>query len=95
MAELDRFKPKEKRSFEKIDDAKNLNPDKLENIEEKIVTVTLETILLNANWLFLTSKDDSVNRTMLNQDNQQGIVEWIDFHAKRNKSKASRQEKKK
>ena len=70
-----RFKTKEKRSFEKIDDAKNLNPDKLEKIEEKIVTVTLETILLNANWLFLTSKGDSVKRIMLNQDNQQGIVE--------------------
>ncbi|MGA9943027.1 MAG: hypothetical protein WBP88_13625 [Nitrososphaeraceae archaeon] len=76
MAELYRFKPKEERSFEKVDDAKNLNPDKLENIEEKIVTVTLETILLNASWLFLTSKDDLVKRTMLNQDNRQGIVEW-------------------
>ena len=75
MAEIYRFKTKEKRSFEKIDDAKNLNPDKLEKIEEKIVTVTLETILLNANWLFLTSKGDSVKRIMLNQDNQQGIVE--------------------
>ena len=75
MAEIYRFKTKEKRSFEKIDDAKNLNPDKLEKIEEKIVTVTLETILLNANWLFLTSKGDSVKRFMLNQDNQQGIVE--------------------
>lgn len=76
LAELYRFKPKEERSFEKVDDAKNLNPDKLENIEEKIVTVTLETILLNASWLFLTSKDDLVKRTKLNQDNRQGIVEW-------------------
>jgi len=55
----------------------NNDSAKLENIEEKIVTATLETILLNANWLLLTSKADSVNRTMLNQDNQQEIIEWM------------------
>ena len=77
MADFDRLKPKGKGSLKKIDDATNLDPAKLENIEEKIVTATLETILVNANWLFLTSKADSVNRTMLNQDNQQEIIEWM------------------
>ena len=77
MADFDRLKPKGKGSLKKTDDATNLDPAKLENIEEKIVTAILETILVNANWLFLTSKGDSVNRTMLNQDNQQEIIEWI------------------
>jgi hypothetical protein len=77
VADFDRLKPKGKGSLKKIDDATNLDPAKLENIEEKIVTATLEIILVNANWLFLTSKGDSVNRTMLNQDNQQEIVEWM------------------
>ena len=77
LAELDRLKPKGKGSLKKTDDDTNLDPAKLENIEEKIVTAILETILVNANWLFLTSKADSVNRTMLNQDNQQEIIEWI------------------
>lgn len=77
MADFDRLKPKGKGSLKKTDDATNLDPAKLENIEEKIVTAILETILANANWLFLTSKADSVNRTMLNQDNQQEIIEWI------------------
>ena len=56
MADFDRLKPKGKGSLKKIDDATNLDPAKLENIEEKIVTAILETILVNANWLFLTSK---------------------------------------
>ncbi|MGA8564053.1 MAG: hypothetical protein WB587_04815 [Nitrososphaeraceae archaeon] len=77
MADFDRLKPKGKGSLKKTDDDTNLDPAKLENIEEKIVTAILETILVNANWLFLTSKADSVNRTMLNQDNQQEIIEWI------------------
>ena len=77
MADLNRLESKGKESLKKIVDSTNINPAKLENIEEKIVPATLETILLNANWLFLTSKGDSVNRTMLNQDNQQEIVEWM------------------
>ena len=66
MADFDRLKPKGKGSLKKTDDDTNLDPAKLENIEEKIVTAILETILLNANWLFLTSKGDSANMITLN-----------------------------
>jgi hypothetical protein len=75
LADLNRLESKGKESLKKIDDSMNIDPAKLENIEEKIVTATLEIILVNANWLFLTSKADSVNRTILNQDNQQEIIE--------------------
>ena len=75
MADLNRLESIGKENLNKTDDATNIDPARLEKIEEKIVTATLETILLNANWLFLTSKGDSVNRVMLNQDDQQEIVE--------------------
>jgi len=46
----------------------NLDPAKLESIEENIVTVALERILVNANWLFPINKDDSLNMTLPNRD---------------------------
>jgi hypothetical protein len=48
-----------------FDDAKS------ENIEENVVTAALEAILLNASWLFSTSKDESLNGELLKQDNPQ------------------------
>ena len=66
MADLNRLESNGKETLKKIDDATNIDPAKLEKIEEKIVTATLETILLNANWLFLTSKGDSANMITIN-----------------------------
>ena len=48
-----------------IDDAK------LENMEENVVTAALETILLNASWLFSTSQGQSLNKALLKPGNSQ------------------------
>jgi hypothetical protein len=40
---------------------------KLENIEQNVVIAALETILLNASWLFPTCKGESLNGALLNK----------------------------
>ena len=47
--------------WKKSHDNTTLDHVKLEIIEEEIVTAALETILLNASRLFLTSKGESLN----------------------------------
>jgi hypothetical protein len=48
-----------------------LDDAKLENMEENVVTAALETILLNASWLFSTSQGESLNGALLNPGNPQ------------------------
>ena len=59
------------RCLKKSHDYTYLDDVKLENIEENVVTVALETILLNASWLFPTSKGESVKWALLNRGNPQ------------------------
>ena len=59
------------RCWKKSHDYTYLDDAKLENIEENVVTAALETILLNASWLFPKSKGESVKWALLNRDNPQ------------------------
>jgi hypothetical protein len=69
LAYLNRLDPE--RHWKKSHYSIYLDDAKLENVEENVVTAALEAILLNASWLFSTSKDESLNGALLKQGNPQ------------------------